>query len=62
MNYNFQIQEDNKSWEDTLVRQVSFKKRKEAVSFARLLSEMFNTEVRLTDGDHLITNGAYINA
>ncbi len=58
-NYNFQIKEDNKDWENTQARTLSFKTEKEAYKFAGNLSELFNKEVRVTVGDY--NNGTYIN-
>ena len=60
-NYNIQIQDLDKSWEDTESKTVSFKTRKDAVTFCYNLSYVLDCkEIRLSEGRLEGSQGTYI--
>lgn len=61
MNYNIQIQDIEKSWEDTPSKTLYFETRKEAVNFCHQLSHILDgKEIRLSDGNLIGSQGTYI--
>lgn len=60
-NYNYQIQDIEKEWDDIQAKTVAFPSRKEAVTFAYNLSYMLDgTEIRFTQGDPKKESGTFI--
>lgn len=59
-NYNFQIQDSFKGWEEIPSRTVAFGTRQEAVDFAYQLSHCVQLEIRLSQGNYKTANGTYI--
>lgn len=58
--YNFQW--GGVPWTDREIKTAEFSNRSQAVDFARGLSQLFNTEIRLTTGNAMQDSGSYINA
>ena len=62
--FNFQLRNrnDKREWEDIEVYYQTHCDRITAIHYARNLSKIFNSEVRLTEGkEPLKTSGTYIN-
>ena len=62
--FNFQLRHrnDKREWEDIEVYYQTHCDRNTAIHYARNLSKIFNSEVRLTEGkEPLKTSGTYIN-
>ncbi|UMQ41630.1 MULTISPECIES: addiction module toxin RelE [unclassified Chryseobacterium] len=62
--FNFQVKQtkDNKDWDDITVYYQTYCDRSTAIRYARKLSKIFKSEIRLTQGtDPFKTSGTYIN-
>ena len=62
--FNFQLRNrnDKREWEEIGVYYQTYCDRSTAIHYARNLSKIFNSEVRLTEGkEPLKTSGTYIN-
>lgn len=62
--FNFQLKsgKDKKDWDQITVYYQTHCDRTTAIRYARKLSRIFKSEIRLTEGaDHFKTSGTYIN-
>lgn len=62
--FNFQVKQekDKKNWDDITVYYQTYCDRETALRYARKLSKIFKSEIRLTQGtDPFKTSGTYIN-
>lgn len=62
--FNFQVKQtkDNNDWDDITVYYQTYCDRSTAIRYARKLSKIFKSEIRLTQGtDPFKTSGTYIN-